>query len=142
MAAARPGFETRCGQKHPFGSQIPISDLRTPLGMVFDGGDDGDIVSVPLVLLHIHFWPQSWPCGTHQGGVAPIWCAAHTYIEKIGEAYLASAFFSSSIMFVCVCVAPRGACVMAESVDRELLQSAHRYDVCVVCRGVLGRCVQ
>ena len=78
----------------------------------------------------------------------PRWCGTylvrytHTYIKKIGEAYLASAFFSSSIMFVCVCVAPRGACVMAESVARELLQSAHRYDVCVVCRGVLGRCVQ
>ena len=110
--------------------------------MVFDGGDDGDIVSVPLVLLHIHFWPQSWPGGTHQGGVAPIWCAAHIYIEKIGEAYLASAFFSLLVMFVCVCVAPRGACVVIESVGRELLQSAHRHDVCVVRRGVLGRCVR
>ena len=121
MAAAHPGFETWCGQKQPFGSPMPISDLRTPLGIVFDGGDDGNIVSVPFVLLLPHFWPQSWPYYTHQGGITPTWCAAHTYIGKTGGAYLASAFFSSPVMLVCVCVAPRGTCVVIESVDRELL---------------------
>ena len=44
-------------------------------------------------------------------------------------------------MFVWLCVAPRGAYMMVGGLDRELLQSAHRRDVCVLCKGVLGRCV-
>ena len=84
LGSAGPGFESRVRQKQPLGSQIPILDLRTPLGIVFDGGDDGNIVSDPFDLLH----PQNHPClcvyDTHRRTHTPISsthtpCSIHIY---------------------------------------------------------------
>ena len=44
-------------EKHPLGSQIPIWYLRPPIGIVFHGGDDGEVVSAPFALHHPHFLP-------------------------------------------------------------------------------------
>ena len=77
LGSAGPGFESRVCQKQPLGSQIPISDLRTPLGIVFDGGDDGNIVSDPFDLLHPQKHLCLCVCNTHRGTHAPI-PSAHT----------------------------------------------------------------
>ena len=77
LGGAGPRFESRVRQKQPLGSQIPISDLRTPLGIVFDGGDDGNIVSDPFDLLHPQNHPYLYVCSTHRGTHAPV-SSAHT----------------------------------------------------------------
>ena len=52
--------------------------------MVFDGGDDGDIVSAPFALLHPHFGPQSWAGSAHKEDIIPLTRAAHTYRGRAG----------------------------------------------------------
>ena len=84
LASARPGFETRRGQKQPLGSQIPILDLRTPIGIVFDGEDDGKVVFPPFCLLHPHFQAQKHDLRACAGAIALHTPRTHTYIGGWG----------------------------------------------------------
>ena len=77
LGGADPGFKSRVRQKQPLGSQIPISDLRTPLGIVFDGRDDGNIVFDPFDLLLPQNHPYLCVCSTHRGTHTPV-SSTHT----------------------------------------------------------------
>ena len=50
-----PGSKPGAVKNQPLGSQIPFWYLRTPIGMIFDGEDDGEVVFPPFCLLHTHF---------------------------------------------------------------------------------------
>ena len=116
LASARPGFETRRGQKQPHGSQIPILDLRTPLGIVFDGEDDGKVVFPPFCLLHPQFSGSNMKIASVCRGNCPAH-ASHTHIHRgLGRA---SPSTPHTINFS-VCVAPRGAFLACVRVCREL----------------------
>ena len=78
LGSIGPGFESRERQKQPLGSQIPISDLRTPLGIVFDGGDDGNIVSDPFDLLYPQRTPLFVCVRRTQGDSCPLFLCTHT----------------------------------------------------------------